>query len=534
MKTCFGYIRVSTLKQGEGVSLQEQKDAIEVFASRQNLHVVEWFEEKETAAKGGRPVFNKMLRELRRGKATGLIMHKIDRSARNLKDWAIVSELPDQGIQVYVATESLDFNSRGGRLTADMLAVIAADFIRNLREECRKGIRGRLKQGLYPFRAPIGYLDNGRGQPKTPCPQKAPLIRELFELYGSGQHSMRSLKAEVNHRGLRNHGGRPLSLHGIETILNNPFYTGLIEIKRTNETYKGIHDPLISATLFRRVQDIKSGRCGPKVTRHNHRFQGLFRCGLCNRPMSPELQKGRVYYRCQGRACATKTVREDVLDRHIGVALRRLEISDEDATELTKRWTDQLATIASEEMQKSLQLQIDAVEQALSRAADLLIDGTLDNETYLTKKRDAALRLSALHEEMRNLPDPVEMATNNAQFIELMKNLTGLYESLKPVEKRVFVEYTFSNRTVHGKKLCLEPCSWAQKAEIGQGVPSGEPHRHTDRTFIDPDDKSPLGKVLDLVKQRKNGEGHKKRKLDIPQWKKNLNNQHPDDLPNTV
>lgn len=233
MKLCFGYIRVSTQKQGEGVSLQEQKDAIEIFASRQNLHVIEWFEEKETAAKSGRPVFNKMLRELKRGKASGMIMHKIDRSARNLKDWAIVSELPDQGIQVYVATESLDFNSRGGRLTADMLAVIAADFIRNLREECRKGIRGRLKQGLYPFRAPIGYLDNGRGNPKTPCPQKAPLISELFDLYASGQHSLRTLQSEMNHRGFRNHGGRPLSLHGIETILNNPFYTGIIEIKRT-------------------------------------------------------------------------------------------------------------------------------------------------------------------------------------------------------------------------------------------------------------------------------------------------------------
>ena len=37
MKPCFGYIRVSTLKQGEGVSLDAQKDAITAFASRSNL-----------------------------------------------------------------------------------------------------------------------------------------------------------------------------------------------------------------------------------------------------------------------------------------------------------------------------------------------------------------------------------------------------------------------------------------------------------------------------------------------------------------
>ena len=507
MKTCFGYIRVSTQKQGEGVSLQEQKEAIEIFASRQDLDVIQWFEEKETAAKSGRPVFNNMLRDLKRGRATGLIMHKIDRSARNLKDWAIVSELPDHGVQVYVATESIDFNSRGGRLTADMLAVIAADFIRNLREECRKGIRGRLKQGLYPFRAPIGYLDNGRGQPKTPCPQKAPLIRELFNLYATGQHSLRSLQTETNQRGLRNHSDRPVSLHGIETILNNPFYTGLIEIKRTGEIYKGIHKPIISACLFRRIQIIKSGRSGQKVTKHNHLFRGLFRCGLCNRPMSPELQKGRVYYRCQAQVCETKTIREDILGDHISSELSKLEISDDDAANMIQKWNSGYSLSSNDDLRKSLQLRISTTKQGLSRAADLLIDGTLDNETYLAKKRDANLTLASLQDEIRNLPDPKEIETHNLKFIELMKNLTGLYESLKPEEKRMFVENTFSNRTVIGKTPCTEPYSWVTQAQDTNCVSSGEPARHKDRTNIVSDNILALGRVLKLKddsSQRKN------------------------------
>lgn len=108
MKPCFGYIRVSTQKQGEGVSLIAQKDAIQAFADRQGLTVIRWFEEKQTAAKGGRPIFNQMLSQLKRGKAQGVIIHKIDRSARNLRDWAMVSELPDLGIDVHIASESLD------------------------------------------------------------------------------------------------------------------------------------------------------------------------------------------------------------------------------------------------------------------------------------------------------------------------------------------------------------------------------------------------------------------------------------------
>ena len=252
---------------------------------------------------------------------------------------------------------------------------------------------------------------------------------------------------------------------------------------RSGETYQGIHEPVIPASLFTRVQDIKSGRCGPKVTKHSHLFRGLFRCGLCDRPMSPELQKGRVYYRCQGQECATKTVREDVLDRHICAALKKFELSECDAENLVGKWNTGLDKLTSDDLRKSLKLRIYSTEQSLSRAADLLIDGTLDNETYLAKKRKANLALIALKEELQNLPNLAEIKENNAHFIELMKNLTGLYEALKPAEKRVFVENTFSNRTVNGKKPCVLPYSWVQTTQNGEGVPFGDPYRHTDRTF---------------------------------------------------
>lgn len=185
MKRCFGYIRVSTVKQGDGVSLVAQREAILAFASRNHIEIMQWFEEKETAAKRGRPIFNKMMSELRRGKAQGLVIHKIDRSARNFADWAKIGELQDAGVDIHFATESLDFASRGGRLTADIQAVIAADYIRNLREETIKGITGRLKQGLYPFGAPIGYVNNGGGKPKTLDPLRAPLVKLAFEHYST-------------------------------------------------------------------------------------------------------------------------------------------------------------------------------------------------------------------------------------------------------------------------------------------------------------------------------------------------------------
>jgi site-specific DNA recombinase len=66
MNQFFGYIRVSTARQGEGVSLHEQREAISRHAQRSNLDVTQWFEEQDTAAKRGRPVFGRMLKELRK------------------------------------------------------------------------------------------------------------------------------------------------------------------------------------------------------------------------------------------------------------------------------------------------------------------------------------------------------------------------------------------------------------------------------------------------------------------------------------
>lgn len=487
MKQCFGYTRVSTVKQGEGVSLQEQKDAILAFAERNDLAIAAWFEEKETAAKSGRPVFNTMLRQIRKGKAAGLIIHKIDRSARNLKDWSIISELPDEGIAVYIATESVDFTTRGGRLTADMLAVIAADYIRNLREEVKKGIRGRLKQGLYPRYAPLGYLDNGGGVPKSPCPTRAPFIRETYDLYATGEYSLRSLGEEMNRRGLRSRHGRPVSRRCIERILNNPFYTGVIAVTRTGETYQGIHEPIIPVSLYRRVQELKAGKSGPKRTKHRYLFRRLFHCGLCKRVMTPSLHKGRVYYRCHTSDCRTKTVREDVIQETIVSELKKYEITEKCAEKLETMREKKLNTIAADTKRKSIQLRIETLKQQMDRMTELVIDGTLDETTYLTKKRDICLTRTELEKALVDLPSPQAIAKKRTQYFELMKSLVTLYEKLEMDEKRLFVENTFSNRIVVGRKPYFTPYSWLQSTSNDVPVPFGGEDGATTPTFSIPE-----------------------------------------------
>lgn len=294
-KKYFSYIRVSTQRQGQfGTSLTEQKAAIERYAQKFDLTISKYFEERETAAKQGRPVFLDMLKALKKGKADGVIIHKIDRSARNLRDWADLGSLIDSGVEIRFASESLDLNSRGGRLSADIQAVVASDYIRNLREETKKGIYGRLKQGLYPFRAVVGYIDAGKGNPKKIDKIQAPLIKKAFELYSKGNVGLIKLADLLYEKGLRNKHGKKITINGLSTILHNPFYMGIIKIEKTGEMFAGKHKPIISKVLFDEVQAVFEGKNIPKSEKHFFVFRRQIYCAKCRNFYIAEKKKRNI------------------------------------------------------------------------------------------------------------------------------------------------------------------------------------------------------------------------------------------------
>jgi site-specific DNA recombinase len=460
MKHCYGYVRVSTQKQGEGVSLEAQKDAITEYAARKGLEISQWWEEKETAAKKGRPIFNRMVARLKRGDAKGLVIHKIDRSARNYHDWAVISDLADSGIEFHIATESFDFNTYGGRMAADFMAVVAANYVRNLKSEIRKGQQGQLKIGLMPWGAPIGYCNNGAAKVKTPDPQKAPLVRQAFELYASGTHSIRSLAVEISKRGLRSGGGRPLSKASVEIMLANPFYCGLIHIKRTGQTSKGAHQPIITAALFQKVQDVKSGKTTKKVTRHNHLFRGLFQCEHCSRSLIGEWQKGRVYYRCQTTGCPTKTLREDGIECAVVHLLNQLALSESALASAQTRISAFITPDMSESEVNSIKLQEAQAVRRLDRLTDMALDNLIEPDAYQTKKQALMIEQQRLA-EMRTQAERNDADPDATQkFLELATNLAALYQSAAEPQKRRIVEWATSNRRASGKSVYLEPSKW--------------------------------------------------------------------------
>jgi site-specific DNA recombinase len=487
MKTLFGYIRVSTVKQGEhGVSLQEQRAAIERYAKHNGIEVCRWFEERVTAAKRGRPLFNEMLKLLRLGRADGIVIHKIDRGARNLKDWSDLGDLIDEGIEVHFANESLDLHSRGGRLSADIQAVVAADYIRNLREETRKGFYGRIKQGFYPLPAPIGYLDRGAGKVKEPDPMRAPLIRAAFELYGTGQYNLQTLREELYRRGLRNRLGSRLSMTGISKILNNPFYVGVIRLQKTNETFSGAHEPLIRKSQFDRVQKILTGKFNARSQRHDFRYRRLIKCRHCGFSLIGELQKSHVYYRCHTKTCPITCVRQETVSDAIGSVLSRLTLDSKErrcaAAKLQTLFADWEVDQVTQ--MKALTLQRSQADEGLAHLTDAFIDGLIENTLFEERKTALIFQRKGLDESIERLKrEKAFLAQRLSLIIELCGDASFLYKAGLPEENRLLLEIVTSNRSASEKsvEITLAPAflEIANRSKHACGVP----HRGTPRTI---------------------------------------------------
>lgn len=454
-----------------------------------------------------------MLRELRKASARGVVIHKIDRSARNLKDWADLGELIDRGIEVHFANESLDLHSRGGRLSADIQAVVASDYIRNLREETKKGIYGRLKQGFYPLRAPIGYLDNGAAKAKSIDPEKGRLIRTAFELYGTGQWSIPTLVDEMYRRGLRNLGGGRVTRTGLHTVLRNPFYTGVMRIRASGQSYEGKHEALITKGLFDRVQDILHGRVGTRVHVHDFLFRRFITCAGCGNSLIGERQKGRVYYRCHTSACSKTSIREDAVHALVSGKLRALEFSELEKAEMQRRIMELKASwVTSREQElQNLTLRMEQVTERMNRLTDAYLESAIDREMFEDRKaaliadrRALSNRRADYEANRRSVPEELR------KFVELAASAYSLYRNAETTKKRRLLRTVMSNCTIRMKEIDIawqipfrqvaereQETDCAPSKEIGRTCPP-ERFRLIDQLFAYFSDKPDLDlSVLD-------------------------------------
>src|ERR1044071_659599 len=193
------YVRVSSTGQlgrdgdEDGYSIPAQIAACERKAADLGLSMAQAYVERaESARSDDRPVLQQMMRELPDLGVTHLIVHKVDRLARNrLDDATLYERLVASGITLVSASENIDATP-AGRLMHGMLATFAEYYSNNLATEIKKGLGQKHKLGGTPFKPPTGYepkRDLVQGQDirwVEVDPERAPLVTLAFDLYASG------------------------------------------------------------------------------------------------------------------------------------------------------------------------------------------------------------------------------------------------------------------------------------------------------------------------------------------------------------
>jgi site-specific DNA recombinase len=356
------YLRVSTEEQAliggevEGYSIPAQREAcLTKVRQISGLLVEEYVDAGESAKSANRPKLQKMLRELKSKRIDYVVVHKIDRLARNrADDVEINAAIAKAGAKLISVAEPVD-ETPVGKLLYNVMAGVAQYHSDNLGVEVLKGMVTKAKRGGTPYQAPIGYLNHREFTDGVEIrtviidPDRAPLVRWAFEQYVTGEWSVSRLADELNVRGLRTRPSRKrvakeVTPSGVHHMLRNPYYIGVVPYQGV--FHEGKHEALIDVNIWLRVQDILSAHflAGEKERKHQHYLKGSVYCGSCGSLMFFSRNRGRAgdtydYFVCGARhqkrnGCKQKYVQTRQVERGVDELYTFLRLPKERADEI--------------------------------------------------------------------------------------------------------------------------------------------------------------------------------------------------------
>ena len=458
----FLYARKSTDEPDRQIlSIEAQLAELREYAKKENLIIVKDFIESKTAKEPGREIFNDMIAAIEQGTAQGIVAWHPDRLARNSIDGGRIIYLVDTAKITALKFPTFWFDpTPQGKFMLSIAFGQSKYYVDNLSENVKRGFRQKLRNGICPGTAPLGYINDKNTRTILPDKDRAVLIRKTFELYATGDYPLAEVRRIMNGAGLKGRHVEPLATSNYQYMLRNPAYYGVI--RYNGEIHEGKHEPLITKAMFDKCQEVMASKSKPKGPKLKpYIYRGLFHCKECGCFITTETQKGHNYLRCTKRkgSCTEPYVREELITERIKGELQSVSLPTALANGLildAEKERAALAQAVAGTVQK-LRVDIDILDKKMNALLDLVISGQITQDEYAQKKR------SFLNEKL-DLQDKVAAFARQSvnRFepeIEFYREAARIGEVLglgKPEENREIMKKIGSNFRIGRKELSFE------------------------------------------------------------------------------
>lgn len=399
------YARVSSDKQAnkEDGSLDTQLDRLNSFVEYKRTQGQEWIiterlvEGEKDGKRHGRTGKDmdraavQKVRELAKAQLIDVVViTKIDRISRSVIDFLLlVEELDRYGVKVVSLRENIDLTTPSGKFQTILLIALAQHEREVIAVRTKEKVEWRAEKGFPLGPPPIGYVMKDKMYAIDE--QYAEHVRAADALYLE-HNSVDALIREFRKRGYRTPGGSNYTKPMLFRMLHNPTYAAKIEYE--GQRYEAQWKPLRSWDTHQTIQRILS-----RNRRHRHNanrqsseyvylLQGLLRCGICGRKMSPKPAYGRngvyyPYYLCgtaeksTGLSCNLRHVPAEALDQAALSFMERLHLKPERVEAFAKgasALTSETIGKLTDDLQR-VRLQLANVRMKLTHLADVIADG---------------------------------------------------------------------------------------------------------------------------------------------------------------
>lgn len=474
------YLRVSTTRQmdtgsdvdAEGNSIATQREACNARAAKLGAVVQQEFVEPGASAQtiSKRPVFKQLLSYLDEHPEVGLVIIYVrSRAFRNLGDAVITKRrLEEMGVKLVSAKE--DF---GEGIMADAMEAVT-DIINEVQvrmngEDIKTKMRHKAERGGTNGRARVGYLNvrieqDGRQINSIALdPERAPLIKQAFELYATGDYSLQRLQETMADLGLttrptRSRPAGPLSMSQLHRMLQDPYYVGLVPYK--GETFPGRHEPIITTALFERVQKVLEDRSKPGIRDRvlYHYLKGLLYCSRCH-------QRGREsrliyteakgnggtyeYFKCRARfngECDLPYLPVEDVEWKVADHYGTLQLEPEFLAMIRETIQEGLedAQAHTRGLHESYTAQLAKLDKQEERLLDLAADSSMPQERIRTRLRDIHLKRATANEGLTKTSEKLELGARHIQrYTDLLQDPAEIYARASDEARRDLNAGTF-------------------------------------------------------------------------------------------